>query len=75
MTTEAGIVYLPNRWSGDTHSDKDTGCVDVEATERLIAKQAAEIERLRVEWLDAEARCSEYRTKIKQHFGISHEQT
>lgn len=47
MTTEAGIVYLPNRWSGDTHSDKDTGCVDVEATEQLIAKQAAEIERLK----------------------------
>ena len=46
MTTEAGIIYLPNRWSGDTHSDKDTGCVDVEATEQLIAKQAAEIERL-----------------------------
>lgn len=47
MTTEAGIIYLPNRWSGDTHSDKATGCVDVDATEQLIAKQAAEIERLK----------------------------
>lgn len=44
---EAGIIYLPSRWSGDTHSDKDTGCVDVEATEQLIAKQAAEIEHLK----------------------------
>lgn len=47
MTKEAGMIYLPNRWSGDTHNDKDTGCVDVEATEQLIAKQAAEIERLK----------------------------
>ena len=46
MTTEAGIIYLPSRWSGDTHSDKDTGCVDVEATEQLIVKQAAELKRL-----------------------------
>jgi len=39
-----GYVYLPKRWSGDTHSESNTGDVDVVATEALMAKAADMLE-------------------------------
>lgn len=59
-----GIIYLPNRWSGDTHSDKDTGCVDVDATEALIESQAAEIERLQRREQQVKSYCMPTETEL-----------
>ncbi len=46
---QAGVCLHKKGWSGDVHSDKAFGPLDVTATNELMARAAGEIERLEKE--------------------------